>query len=107
MSPTKSQILGTDPLQVLDLIDETAFATLGTQSETYEGYVERPGGSYWEGLTAEAALERALLDYRAISSARDIVDTAARVISSGDLGVDAGGWATPSRSSPTSNPMRV
>jgi len=83
MTPTKTLIRDTDPQKVLDLIDDwkAAFAALETHAETYKGYVERPGGSYWEGLTADAASSRAREDYTAISKLRDVVDTASRTIS--------------------------
>ncbi len=41
-------------------------------------YVQRPGGSTWEGRTAEAAQARARQDYVAVTRVRDAVDTAAR-----------------------------
>ncbi|AYE95833.1 hypothetical protein C0J29_14485 [Mycobacterium paragordonae] len=81
--PTKSQILGANPHTVLDLIDgwKTTVAALERHAETYLGYVQRPGGSTWEGRTAEAAQARARQDYVAVSRVRDAVDTAARQIS--------------------------
>lgn len=80
--PTKSQILGTDPQKVLDLIDgwKTTVATLERQAETYLGYVQRPGGSSWEGQTAEAAQSRARGDLQAAARVHDALDAAARQI---------------------------
>jgi uncharacterized protein YukE len=81
---TKSQILGADPNKVLDLVDgwKNTVDTLEQQAETYRRYVERPGGSYWEGATAEAAQNRADQDYRAVVAVRDTVDNCADQIRS-------------------------
>lgn len=75
MAPSKSQILGADPHKVLDLIDgwKKAVETLEQQAETYKREVDRPGGSYWEGATAEAAQNRAGQDYRAVVAVHDSV----------------------------------
>jgi Alpha/beta hydrolase len=75
LSPTKSLILSTEPHRVLDVIDgwKKSVDTLEQQAETYKRYVERPGGSYWEGATAEAAQNRAAQDYRAVVAAHDTV----------------------------------
>lgn len=75
--------MNADPHQVLDLIDgwTTTVAALEQQAETYLGYVQRPGGSSWDGRTAEAAKERARQDYQAVAGVRDAVDAAARRIS--------------------------
>ncbi len=80
--PTKSQVLHADPHKVLDLIDgwKTTVATLEQQAETYLAYVKRPGGSYWEGRTAEAAQQRSRQDLEAITHVRDAVDAAAQTI---------------------------
>jgi hypothetical protein len=80
--PTKSQVLHTDPHKVLDLIDgwKTTVAALEQHAETYLGYVKRPGGSSWEGRTAEAAQERAHQDLEAVTHVRDAVDAAAQKI---------------------------
>ncbi|MHA3020026.1 glycohydrolase toxin TNT-related protein [Mycobacterium sp. BMJ-28] len=82
MTPTKTLVLDTNPQHVLDLMDDwkKAFTTLEIHTETYKGHVERPGGSYWEGATAEAAQARAGQDYSAVSAARDAVDTASQKI---------------------------
>ncbi|WP_081290635.1 TNT domain-containing protein [Mycobacterium asiaticum] len=80
--PTKSQVLRADPQKVLDLIAgwKTTVAALEDHAETYLGYVQRPGGSYWDGRTAEAAQSRARQDYEAVTHVRDAVDSAARKI---------------------------
>lgn len=68
MTPTKSQILRANPNKVLDLLDEwlKTAETLEQQAETYTKYIDRPGGTPWEGKTAESAQARARSDYRAI-----------------------------------------
>lgn len=70
MTPTKSLILGTNPHRVLDLLDEwiRTVDTLEQQAETYKRYTERPGGSSWEGQTAEATQTRAGQDYRTVAN---------------------------------------
>lgn len=80
--PTKSQILHTDPPKVLDLIDgwKTTVAALEQHAETYLGDVQRPGGSSWDGRTAEAAIARARQDYQAVTHLRDTLDAAAQRI---------------------------
>ncbi|MDP7703986.1 hypothetical protein [Mycobacterium sp. TY815] len=80
---TKSQILQTDPQRVLDLIDGwiTSVAMLEQHAEDYLGHVQRPGGSYWEGATAEAAKELSRQDFQAVAKLRDTIDLAARQIS--------------------------
>ncbi|MDP7707557.1 Tox-REase-5 domain-containing protein [Mycobacterium sp. TY815] len=72
MTPTKSQVLSANPHKVLDLLDQwvRTVDTLEQQVETYKRYVDRPGGSYWEGKTAEAARVRAGEDCRAVVNMR-------------------------------------
>jgi len=79
LTPTKSQVLHTDPQKVLDLIDgwTKAVDTLEQQAETYKKYVDRPGGSYWEGKAAEAAQNHAGQDLKAVAAVRDTVDQGA------------------------------
>lgn len=76
--PTKSQILHTDPHRVLDLIEgwKSTVATLELHAENYVQRVERPGGSTWEGRTAEASQARARQDRRAVIGVRDAIDAA-------------------------------
>lgn len=81
--PTKSQILHTDPHRVLDLIDgwKSTAAALEQHAEDYLRRVQRPGGSSWEGRTAEAAQARASQDLQAVVGVREAVDAAAQRIS--------------------------
>jgi len=78
LTPTKSQILGTNPHRVLDLLDDwlRTVDTLEQQAETYKKYTERPGGSSWEGRTAEATHTRAGQDYRTVANLRTCVERA-------------------------------
>ncbi|WP_241011009.1 DNA/RNA non-specific endonuclease [Mycobacterium camsae] len=80
--PTKSQILHADPLRVLDHVDgwKTTVDVLEQHAEEYLHCVQRPGGSLWDGRTAEAARERARQDFQAVTQVRDAVDAAARQI---------------------------
>jgi len=80
--PTKSQILHTDPHRVLDLIDgwKTTVAALEQYAENYLHRVQRPGGSSWEGRTAEASQARARQDLQAVIGVRDAIDAAAQRI---------------------------
>lgn len=83
MSPTTSQVENANPQKVLDLVEnwKKRFATLETRAETYKGYINKPGGSAWEGKTAEAAKGRANEDYTSVSDTRDTVDTQSLSIS--------------------------
>jgi hypothetical protein len=80
--PTKSQILHTDPHRVLNLIDgwKATVAALEQHAENYVRRVQRPGGSVWEGRTAEASQARARQDLRAVIGVRDAIDAAAQRI---------------------------
>lgn len=80
--PTKSQILTADPQRVLDLIDgwKITVAALEQHAETYLRYVQRPGGSPWDGRTADATKKRGRQDFQAITAARDALDSAAQQI---------------------------
>jgi hypothetical protein len=80
--PTKTQVLHANPQQVLDLLDgwKQTVANLEQHTQTYTGYVERPGGTYWEGHTAEAAQARARQDYQAVARLRDTVDAGAQQV---------------------------
>lgn len=82
MSPTKTQVLSTQPQKVLDLVASwiKIFDTLETRAQSYRGYVENPGGSSWEGKTAQAAKDRARDDVQAVTGARDTIDTQATSI---------------------------
>lgn len=75
MTPTKTQVLAAKPYKVLDLIDQWTRAAdvLEHQGEDYVRLVDRPGGSHWEGATADAARERAAQDFKAITAIRDTV----------------------------------
>ncbi|MDP7707584.1 MULTISPECIES: hypothetical protein [Mycobacterium] len=63
---------------MLDLLDDwlRTIDTLDQQAETYNRYTQRPGGSSWEGMTAEATQTRAGQDYRAVASLRACVERA-------------------------------
>lgn len=80
---TKSQILSADPNQVLDLIEgwKRTVDLLEQQAQTYRGYVAYPGGSHWEGRTAEASQERAAQDLQVIANLHDTVHVRAQQIS--------------------------
>ena len=73
--PTKSQILDTDPHKVLGLIDGWMAdgRGVGAAGGNHLGYVERPGGAYWEGRTAEAAQARARQDVLAVIRVGDTI----------------------------------
>lgn len=82
MTPTKQLVLNTDPNKVLELIDgwTRTVDVLEQQAETYTRLVDRPGGSLWDGATADAARNRAAQDFRAITATRDTVDARAAQI---------------------------
>ncbi|ORV96595.1 DUF4185 domain-containing protein [Mycobacterium kubicae] len=75
-------VLNTDPNKVLELIDGWTRTgdVLEQQAETYTRLVDRPGGSLWDGATADAARNRAAQDFRAITATRDTVDARAAQI---------------------------
>lgn len=72
--PTKSLILGIDANSYRPLLD--AVHTMATKYEqhisTFKGYVDKPGGTAWEGQTAEAGQANAADGWKVAARIQDI-----------------------------------
>lgn len=72
--PTKSGILAVDPHSYQPLLE--AIHTLATKYEqkvsTFKGYVEKPGGTAWEGQTAEAGQQNVADGWKVAARIQDI-----------------------------------
>lgn len=84
MSPTKQLILGTDQNAYLAPVQgwKQSVQKLESRTETFKGYVDKPGGTYWEGQFAEAAQQNAGDGLKTVGSIRDTVDALADEVTS-------------------------
>ncbi len=84
MSPTKQLILNTDQNAYLAPIQgwKQSVQKLESRTETFKGYVDKPGGTYWEGQFAEAAQQNAGDGLKTVGSIRDTIDGLADEVTS-------------------------
>ena len=84
MSPTKQLILNTDQNAYLAPIQgwKQSVQKLESRTETFKGYVNKPGGTYWEGQFAEAAQQNAGDGLKTVGSIRDTIDALADEVTS-------------------------
>lgn len=84
MSPNKQLILNTDQNAYLAPIQgwKQSVQKLESRTETFKGYVDKPGGTYWEGLFAEAAQQNAGDGLKTVGSIRDTIDGLADEVTS-------------------------
>jgi hypothetical protein len=70
---TRTQIEAARPEAVVELARHwaTAATTLESAVDDYKGFIDKPGGQYWEGATAEAAQARAADDRKAVIGMAD------------------------------------
>jgi uncharacterized protein YukE len=70
---TRPQIKNARPEVVIILAENwaTAATTLESAADDYKGFIDKPGGQYWEGNTAEAAQNRAADDRKAVIGMAD------------------------------------
>ncbi|MBB4854790.1 hypothetical protein HNP40_002182 [Mycobacteroides chelonae] len=84
MSPTKQLILNTDQNAYLAPVQswKQSVQKLESRTETFKGYVDKPGGTYWEGQFAEAAQQNAGDGLKTVGSIRDTIDALADEVTS-------------------------
>jgi Papain fold toxin 1, glutamine deamidase len=70
---TRSQLKNARPEAVVELARHwaTAATTLESAADDYKGFLDKPGGQYWDGKTAEAAQSRAADDRKAVIGMAD------------------------------------